>query len=81
MFALWRSRLVQSGVADHEAVQRLIFALRAILPLAHLADRCKDMLGKSLLSIHYTFWVSQSFHIMHIVLMIDPQWHCILAQE
>ena len=46
MFALWRSRLTQSGISDHEAVDRLIFALKSTPQLAHLADRCMDMLGK-----------------------------------
>ena len=46
MFALWRSRLAQSGVGDHGAADSLIFALQAIPQLAHVADRCKDMLGR-----------------------------------
>lgn len=50
MFALWRSRLAQSGVGDHDAADSLIFALQAIPQLAHVADRCKDMLGRILLA-------------------------------
>ena len=46
MFALWRSRLVQSGVSDHEAIDTLINALQIIPQLSHLADKCMDMLGK-----------------------------------
>ena len=46
MFALWRSRLVQSGVSDHEAIDTLINALQIIPQLSHLADKCMDMFGK-----------------------------------
>ena len=51
MFALWRSRLAQSGISDHEAVDGLIFALKSTTQLAHLADKCMDMLGKISLAI------------------------------
>ena len=46
MFALWRSRLVQSGVSDHEAMDTLINALQMIPQLKHVANKCMDMLGK-----------------------------------
>lgn len=46
MFALWRSRLVQNGVSDHEAIDTLIYALQITPQLSHLADKCMDMLGK-----------------------------------
>ena len=61
MFVLWRSRLAQSGVPDRQAADSLIFALQTIPQLAHLADKCKDMLGKAMhigsscLGTHWVF--------------------------
>lgn len=70
MFTLWRSLLAQSGVTDHEAVEKLIFALQTIPPLRHLADRCNGMCGKISLSISCIFECGAGFLAPMIVMLI-----------
>ena len=46
MFAIWKSRVLSSGVPESDAKKQLLFALEGVSALEHLAERVRGLIGE-----------------------------------